>query len=66
MYHCIPSRLEVACLIGVETKAGEKTGFDHIPRIAYAFFRRAVSRRALTPAVGGTKLVVLSAFGATW
>src|SRR5205823_1348118 len=53
IYHCIPSRLEGGLSTGIETKAGEKTGFDHIPRIVYAIFWRTVSRRALRPLVRG-------------
>jgi hypothetical protein len=45
-----------------KTKAGEKTGFDHIPRIVYAIFWRTVSSSALSPFARD----VFGAFGIVW
>jgi hypothetical protein len=45
---------------------GEKIGFDHVPRIAYALFWRTLSRTKSKRAAGATKLVVFGALGTTW
>src|SRR5215470_614423 len=61
------TRMSILLAFGVfhgakKTKAGEKTGFDHIPRIVYAIFWRTVSSRALSPFARDA----FGAFGTIW